>query len=109
LSSNTAIQEAAKQVKETYGHPSVLLMNAGIILPSTILGQKDSNLEKIFAVNTFQHYRLCREFLPDLIAKNHGIVVTVASLAGYVTPAGMTDYCACPSFYLIDGDADGTF
>jgi hypothetical protein len=40
------------------------------------------------------HYQLAREFLPDMIAKNHGMVITVASLAAYVTAPKLVDYAA---------------
>ena len=86
ISSAAAIEKVAQEVKTTYGDPTVVVMNAGVAIPSTIIGMKDSNLEKLFAINVFQHYRLAREFLPSIAAKNHGIITVMASLAGYVTP-----------------------
>jgi all-trans-retinol dehydrogenase (NAD+) len=40
------------------------------------------------------HYQLAREFLPDMVTNNHGMVVTVASLAAYVTAPRLVDYAA---------------
>lgn len=48
----------------------------------------------MFDVNTLSHYWLAQEFLPDLIAANHGMVVTVASQAGYTVTPNMVDYSA---------------
>lgn len=47
-----------------------------------------------FDVNTLSHYWLVKEFLPSMINQNHGMVVTVASLAAYVTAPQMVDYAA---------------
>lgn len=40
------------------------------------------------------HYQLAREFVPDMVAKNHGMVITVASLAAYVTAPKLVNYAA---------------
>ena len=97
LSSAEQIVTASNEVKTKYGNPSVVFLNAGIAIPYTILNMPDRTLEKVFAVNTLAHYRLTREFLPHIAAQNHGTIVTTASLAGYVVPAGMVDYCASKS------------
>jgi short-subunit dehydrogenase len=48
----------------------------------------------MFEVNTLAHYWIAQEFLPDMIEANHGMVVTVASLAGYTVTPNMVDYSA---------------
>jgi hypothetical protein len=45
-------------------------------------------------VNTFSHYFLTQQFLPSMIKNNHGMIVTVASLAAYITAPSMVDYAA---------------
>jgi short-subunit dehydrogenase len=50
-----------------------------------------------FKVNTFSHYYLTQQFLPSMISNNHGMVVTVASIAGYLTAPAMVDYAASKS------------
>jgi NAD(P)-dependent dehydrogenase (short-subunit alcohol dehydrogenase family) len=51
----------------------------------------------IFEVNTLSHYWLGRGFLPSMIKKSHGMVVTVASQAAYVVTANMVDYSGSKS------------
>ena len=94
LADPEAIASVSKELKEQHGNPTVLILNAGIANPYTLLKMPDSVLQKVFAVNTLSHYRLVREFLPYMAAQNHGMVVTMASLAAYVTPAGLVEYCA---------------
>jgi all-trans-retinol dehydrogenase (NAD+) len=45
-------------------------------------------------INTTAHFWAVREFLPEMINKNHGHVVTIASIAGWVGVRGLADYCA---------------
>jgi short-subunit dehydrogenase len=47
-----------------------------------------------FNVNTLSHYFLAQQFLPFMIRANHGMVLTVASSAAYVTAPHMVDYGA---------------
>ena len=39
------------------------------------------------------HFWTVREFLPAMIRKNHGHVVTISSLAAFVVHAQNVDYC----------------
>ena len=47
-----------------------------------------------FDVNTLAYYWIAREFLPSIVKRNHGMVVTVSSYAAYITVPNMTDYAA---------------
>lgn len=37
---------------------------------------------------------MTKEFMPNMLEKNHGHIVTVASMAGHFGTAGLCDYCA---------------
>jgi short-subunit dehydrogenase len=76
------------------GEPTILINNAGICSSRTILGSTESQTRLQFEVNTFAHYWLAKEFLPAMIKHNHGMVVTVASQAGYTVTPNMVDYSA---------------
>jgi all-trans-retinol dehydrogenase (NAD+) len=56
------------------------------------LGTSDEYLHKIFGVNVISNFTTVKAFLPDMITKNKGHIVTVASLASYIAVAGMADY-----------------
>jgi short-subunit dehydrogenase len=72
----------------------VLINNAGVARGKTILESTEKDINLTFKVNTFAHYYLAQQFLPHMIAHNHGMIVTVASLAGYVSAPGMVDYAS---------------
>ena len=37
---------------------------------------------------------MAKEFVPSMVKRNHGMIVTVASYASFVAVASLTDYCA---------------
>ena len=92
LASPDAIKECAAQVKSKVGHPTVLVNNAGFARGKTIMDLTDNDLRLNFQVNAISHYQLAHQFLPSMIQNNHGMIVTVASLASYVTAPAMVDY-----------------
>lgn len=60
----------------------------------TILDASERDIRFTFDVNTFAHYWTTKEFLPSMVRANHGMVVTVASVAAWVTVPNMVDYAA---------------
>lgn len=72
----------------------MLINNAGIGGGATILDSSEDFIRKRFEVNTMAHFWMVREFLPAMIKKKHGHVVTIASMASFCVQAGNVDY-AC--------------
>ncbi|KAJ5903577.1 short chain dehydrogenase/reductase family protein [Penicillium tannophilum] len=94
ITSSENISEVAAKIRASFGRPTILINNAGLLTAKTILNVSPEQMRRMFEVNTFAHYWLVQEFLPDIIAGNHGMVVTVASQAGYAVAPNMTDYSA---------------
>lgn len=92
-----AVTRAADEVKSSLGHPSILVNNAGIGSSHTILETTPAQLNKIFGVNLLSHWYTTQAFLPEMVKQNKGHVVTVASMASFVTVASITDYAATKS------------
>lgn len=94
VTSPAAIAAAAADIRSALGQPTVLINNAGAARGKTILDSTEADVRLTFDVNTLSHYWLVKEFLPSMIANNHGMVVTVASLASYITLPQMVDYAS---------------
>ncbi|KAJ5170716.1 Short-chain dehydrogenase/reductase SDR [Penicillium coprophilum] len=92
ITSASNIADVASKVRASFGRPSILINNAGICTGKTILKTTPAQTRRMFEVNTLAHYWLAQEFLPDMIEANHGMVVTVASQAGYTVTPNMVDY-----------------
>lgn len=72
----------------------MLINNAGICRGKTILDATERDIALTFAVNTTAHFLLTKAFLPSMIAADHGHIVTVASIGGFVQAPRMVDYNA---------------
>ena len=94
ITSPEAVKETAAAIKSMLGAPSILCNNAGIAHAHSILESKPEYLRKLFDVNVISHFSLIQAFLPDMIASKKGHIVTIASMASFVTAAGLVDYCA---------------
>ncbi|KAK5115228.1 hypothetical protein LTR62_001428 [Meristemomyces frigidus] len=95
-----AVKELGSRVQKTYGHPSILVNNAGIGLNHTILAATPTELRKIYDINLLSHYYLLQQFLPSMISDKKGHVVSMASMASFVTQAGMSSYCGTKAALL---------
>ncbi|KPI42288.1 Epidermal retinol dehydrogenase 2 [Cyphellophora attinorum] len=100
-----AIQSTAVMIREQHGTVSVLINNAGIARGLTLLESSIEYTEKIFKVNTFAHIYLIKEFLPAMLEARKGHVVSICSIASYITLPPILHYCATKtaSNYISDG------
>ncbi len=87
-------REAVASAAVETGPVDVLVNNAGIVTGKRLLDAADEEIERTFAVNTLALYWVTRVFLPGMIARRSGLVVTISSAAGLVGVAKQTDYSA---------------
>lgn len=94
ISKPEEVYRVAAKVKDEIGKISILINNAGIVSGKRFLDIPDEMILKTFHVNAIAHFWMCKAFLPDMIADNHGHIVSIASLAGVSGVVRLTDYCA---------------
>ena len=82
VSNLESVKKCAEISKEAYGDVDILVNNAGIVSGKKLLDNNEKLIEKTINVNTVSHHYTVREFLPAMIKRNKGHVVTVASCAG---------------------------
>lgn len=92
ITSQDAIRRAAEAIRSDLGSPSILINNAGIGNAWTILDIPPESLRKLFDINLLSQWSTVKEFLPDMLAKKKGHIMSVASLASFVALAGAVDY-----------------
>lgn len=98
------VYDVGRQVIKDFKQVDILINNAGIVSGKKILENNDTLMEKTMQVNTVSHFWTIKVVLPGMLERNHGHVVTIASMAGIVGSAGLVDYCA--SKYGAVGIAD---
>ncbi|XP_014553504.1 hypothetical protein COCVIDRAFT_107492 [Bipolaris victoriae FI3] len=100
ITNPNAVYSTAEKIKATLGAPTILVNNAGIFVPHTILNTDDDHLRRIFDVNVLSNWYTTKAFLPHMLQHNKGHIVTVASAASFVGVAGMADYTATKAAIL---------
>ncbi|KAF2008434.1 NAD(P)-binding protein [Aaosphaeria arxii CBS 175.79] len=100
-----AVVSLCHEIRRSHGNPTVLINNAGIGIGKTVLETTNEQCEKLFKVNLISHFVLIREFLPGMLQKKRGHIVTIASMASFVAAPGLLDYCCSKvgALYLSDG------
>ncbi|KYQ48804.1 Short-chain dehydrogenase/reductase family 16C member 6 [Trachymyrmex zeteki] len=91
----------AKKVKEEVGDVTILINNAGIVFIKSFLNQSPDEIARVIDVNVTAHY--WATFLPSMIEKNHGHIVSVSSLAALLSFPMGTIYC--PSKSAVQGNS----
>ncbi|KAJ5552720.1 NAD(P)-binding protein [Penicillium frequentans] len=100
LANPEAIISVAGKVRSEHGDPTILINNAGIEFNKPILGLSESQIRRTFDVNILAHFLLAQGFLPAMVPRNHGHVVSVASLASFTTSAINVNYACTRSAAL---------
>lgn len=88
------VYATADRVRDAVGDVDILVNNAGVVSGKPLLDLDDDAIRKTFEVNTLALYWVTKAFLPAMVERDRGHVVTIASAAGFVSTAGQTDYSA---------------
>ena len=94
LTSREAIAEVAARTLADGGPIDILINNAGIVSGKTLLDISEQEIERTFQVNTLALFWTVRAFLPSMLERDSGHIVTIASAAGLAGTARLTDYCS---------------
>jgi len=94
VSSGSSIKEGAEKARAAFGEVTILINNAGIVSGKNTSELSDAMIDRTLQVNTISHLHTIKEFLPGMIAKKRGHIVSIASMAGHCGLPGLSDYCA---------------
>jgi len=94
LADRHAIAASARQTLADHGGIDILINNAGVVSGKGLLEISEEAIQRTFDVNTLALFWTTRAFLPGMIARDRGHVVTIASAAGIVGTSRLVDYCA---------------
>lgn len=94
LAERASIEAAAERTLADHGAVDILINNAGIVDGKRLLEATDEEVERTFAVNTLAHFRTVRAFLPGMMERGGGHIVTIASASGIAAVPRLADYSA---------------
>jgi short-subunit dehydrogenase len=88
------IEALAQQALQQCGRVDVLVNNAGVGEQAKAYEASDATIEFILRTNFVSVIQLTRALMPQMLARNCGHVINVASVSGYVTVPGSSIYAA---------------
>ncbi|KAF3809973.1 Dehydrogenase RED2 [Colletotrichum gloeosporioides] len=94
ITSPEAVSASATEIRASLGNPSIVVNNAGVAYTHSVIETDPEDLRRIFGVNLLSLWSTAKEFIPDMIMKNKGHIVTVASMASYSALPTAVDYSA---------------
>lgn len=94
VTSESSIAAAAAEMRAAVGEPTVVVNNAGVGTDGPILTKPSRNIQRTINVNIMSHFWMVREFVPAMVARNKGHVVTIASAASFIVTGEIVDYAS---------------
>ncbi|MDH3909270.1 MAG: SDR family oxidoreductase, partial [Gammaproteobacteria bacterium] len=88
------IEAVAAQTLAESGAVDILVNNAGIVSGKNLLDISPAEIERTFQVNTLALFWTAKAFLPGMLERDRGHLVTIASAAGLAGTSKLTDYCS---------------
>lgn len=94
------VEAVSKKIIEEIGQPTVLVNNAGVVQGKKILDLSPKDIRQTFDSNTLAHFWTLKAFLPGMIEKGTGHIITIASVLGLAGASKLTDYSASKAAVL---------
>jgi 2-deoxy-D-gluconate 3-dehydrogenase len=94
VTQESAVEEAAEAVVESFGRVDVLVNNAGVAHVAQLLELTLTDLRRILDVNVVGAILCARAFGAHMVAQRKGTVINVASIAGLGGESDVTAYSA---------------
>nr|ACO10722.1 17-beta hydroxysteroid dehydrogenase 13 precursor [Caligus rogercresseyi] len=94
VSNKEDVEVAFDVIKHSVGDIHILVNNAGTLCCKPFLQHKFDQIEKIITTNLLGQLWIIRAVLPQMISRNKGYIVAMASFAGHAGVPNMVPYTA---------------
>lgn len=88
------IASLSELIYREHGQLDVLINNAGISKDNWFALMRFDDFEQVINTNLTGTARVVKTFLRKMIARKSGVIVTISSIAGLLSPAGQSNYAA---------------
>ncbi|KAI0889384.1 NAD(P)-binding protein [Annulohypoxylon maeteangense] len=92
VSDRKSVDEAADQVKKSFGHIDIVINNAGVLYISPIVDSDPDEWSKVFQINLVGPYLVARAFIPLLLEGSDKTIITVSSVGAHLKSPGLSAY-----------------
>jgi all-trans-retinol dehydrogenase (NAD+) len=94
VSDRAEVYRAAGRLETELGPVDILVNNAGVVSGSPLTDTPDEKILNTISVNVLALFWTTRAFLPGMLERNSGHLVTIGSAAGIIGVTGLVDYSA---------------
>jgi all-trans-retinol dehydrogenase (NAD+) len=94
ISDREQVYRQAERLTTAYGPLDILINNAGIVSGRPLLETPDEKIIRTININTLSLFWTTKAFLPGMIERDSGQLVTISSAAGLIGITGLADYSA---------------
>lgn len=88
------VKKEAEHVLRDLGHIDILINNAGIVVGKPFHEHTTADIDRTIKVNQLAPMYVTRAFLPSMMKRKSGHIVTITSAAGLTPNPGMTAYAS---------------
>lgn len=94
VSKYTNLVPVARSILQRHGTPTILINNTGVRSGRPITELTAADMARTMDTNVMSNFWILKEFLPSMLEKRRGHIVTVSSMMGYQGFAQLCDYTA---------------
>ena len=93
-SSRDAVTNVVTKIKQDFGPIDVLINNAGTVVGKSFFDLTLDEMQRTMNINYWGHVYFTKAIIGDMIARNSGAIVNVASSSGLIGMPILSDYAA---------------
>jgi len=94
LSSREEVKTICDRIKKDIGDVTIIVNNAGIQSLKSFIECREDEFLQTMRVNLYASYWFIKEFLPAMLSRNHGHIVSIVGSAGLFGFCHTSDYCS---------------
>jgi len=94
VTSDDAVRDLLQAVIERFGTLSIVVNNAGLSVPGTVVDITPAQWDEVFSLNVRSAYLVSHHAMPHLLTRGDGSVINISSEAGLKGLKDRAAYCA---------------
>ncbi len=94
VSDPASVTEVAQKIIEEFSAVDILVNNAGITRDNLIMRMSDAEWNDVLNVNLKGVFNITKAFVPGMVRRRSGRIISLASVAGIMGNAGQANYAA---------------
>jgi NAD(P)-dependent dehydrogenase (short-subunit alcohol dehydrogenase family) len=94
------VAAAAKAIQEQFGHPQILINNAGTNIRKNVVDFTLDEFRSVLDSSLITTFLMCRAFVPGMMDTGYGRILNMSSIMGHVSLPGRTAYSSAKTALL---------